>query len=126
MTNSLEIKARLQDGIKELEGDIAKLRAALTALDGDVNGSTAAKSRPSTRRSRRSVRKHEIVPAGKLSALLQATDGASTAELARETNGSTDQVLQMLKELEQAGQAHRTGQRRGTRWHAGAGSQAKS
>jgi hypothetical protein len=120
MTNSQEIKARLQDGIKELEADIAKLRAAIAALDGDGRDRAAPARRASTRRTRKSTSKTDVVPAGKLSALLQATDGLSTAELARQTNGSSDQVLQMLKELERTGQAHRTGQRRGTRWHTGA------
>jgi hypothetical protein len=46
----------------------------------------------------------------------------TTAELARQTNGGHEQILSILKELEQAGKAHRSGTRRSTRWHAGAGS----
>jgi predicted Rossmann fold nucleotide-binding protein DprA/Smf involved in DNA uptake len=120
MMNSSELKARLQDGIEELEADIVKLRAAITALDGHDHGdgTTTRRPRQTTRRGRASAAKPAVVPAGKLSELLKASDGLSTAELARRTNGSADQVLQMLKELEQAGTARRSGQRRGTRWHA--------
>ena len=42
--------------------------------------------------------------------------------MARQTNGGHEQILSLLKELEQAGKAHRSGTRRSTRWHAGSGS----
>jgi tRNA(Ser,Leu) C12 N-acetylase TAN1 len=38
--------------------------------------------------------------------------------LAERTNGDRDQVLTLLRELEAAGRIRRSGQRRGTRWHA--------
>jgi hypothetical protein len=120
MTNSVELRAHLEAGIKELEADVVKLRAALTALDG--NGAAKPRApRQTRRRPRQSSRQPDVVPAGKLSAMLKSSDGLSTAELARRTNGQADQVLQMLKELEQAGKARRTGQRRSTRWHANGG-----
>jgi hypothetical protein len=120
MTNSAELRAHLEAGIKELEADIVKLRAAITAMDG--NGAVKPRSpRQSTKRPRQSPPQSDVVPAGKLSAMLKSSDGLSTAELARRTNGQADQVLQMLKELEQAGKARRSGQRRATRWHANGG-----
>jgi hypothetical protein len=120
MTDSAELRARLETGIRELEGDIAKLRAAITALGGHAPARTPRKSRGRTR----TAPKPEpvVVPAGKLSTLLSGSDGITTTELARQTGGAPDQVLQMLKELEQAGKARRSGARRTTRWHAGGGS----
>jgi predicted transcriptional regulator len=43
----------------------------------------------------------------------------TTSELAARTGRSSEQVLRRLKELEQTGEAHRTGHRRSTRWHVG-------
>jgi hypothetical protein len=60
-----------------------------------------------------------VVPAEKLATLLSSTrEGATTGELAEQTGGERDQILTLLRELEQAGQVRRSGMRRGTRWHA--------
>lgn len=121
MTHSTKLRQRLEAGIQELESDIAKLRAAIAALDGD---GTAPAPR---RQPRRDVtRQYEVVPAGKLASLLSASDGVTTSELAQWTNGRPNQVLELLKELEQAGRAHRSGNRRSTRWHAGTATGAPS
>ncbi len=50
--------------------------------------------------------------------LLSENGGLTTSALAERTNGDRDQVLTLLRELEAAGKIRRTGQRRGTRWHA--------
>jgi hypothetical protein len=42
----------------------------------------------------------------------------TTSALAEQTGGNRDQILTLLRELEAAGRIRRTGQRRGTRWHA--------
>jgi hypothetical protein len=123
MSHSAELRTKLMQGIQELESDLGRLRAALAALDGRSSSSKAA-AEPSApqRRSRRGNQGTEIVPAGKIESLLGSTDGITTAELARQTNGGHEQILSILKELEQAGKAHRSGTRRSTRWHAGPGS----
>jgi hypothetical protein len=123
MSHTTELRTKLVQGIEELESDLGRLRAALAALDGGARPSKPA-AEPSTprRRSRRRNQGTEIVPAGKIESLLGSSDGITTAELARETNGGHEQILSILKELEQAGKAHRSGTRRSTRWHAGAGS----
>lgn len=122
MSHSSELRAKLVQGIQELESDLGRLRAALAALDGGSSSSKpAAEPSAPRRRSRRRNQGTEIVPAGKIESLLGSTDGITTAELARETNGGHEQILSILKELEQAGKAHRSGTRRSTRWHAGAG-----
>jgi hypothetical protein len=50
--------------------------------------------------------------------MLAEHDGVTTTALAGLANAERDQVLTLLRELEAAGRARRTGQRRGTRWHA--------
>jgi hypothetical protein len=123
MSHSSELRTKLVQGIQELESDLGRLRAALAALDGGSSSSKpAAESGAPRRRSRQRNHGTEIVPAGKIESLLGSTDGITTAELARETNGGHEQILSILKELEQAGKAHRSGTRRSTRWHAGSGS----
>ena len=120
MSHSSELRTKLVQGIQELESDLDRLRAALAALDGGSSPSKPAEPGGSRRRSRRRNHGSEVVPAGKIESLLAASDGITTAELARETNGGHEQILSLLKELEQAGKAHRSGTRRSTRWHAGA------
>jgi hypothetical protein len=124
MSHTTELRTKLVQGIQELESDLGRLRAALAALDGGSSSSSkpAPESSAPRRRSRRRNQGTEIVPAGKIESLLGSNDGITTAELARQTNGGHEQILSILKELEQAGKAHRSGTRRSTRWHAGAGS----
>jgi ribosomal protein L13E len=128
MTDSAELRVRLEAGIAALESDLDRLRAALTALNGH-NAPAPRQSRRRTAR-RRPGRSADSAPApqvapaakapdGKLTKLLDDGNGLSTAELAKQMSGAPDKVLRMLKELEQAGRAHRTGNRRSTRWHAG-------
>jgi len=50
--------------------------------------------------------------------MLAESDGLTTTEIARETDAERDQVLALLRDLEAARRVRRTGQRRGTRWHA--------
>jgi hypothetical protein len=119
MSHSSELRTKLVQGIQELESDLDRLRAALAALDGGSSSSRRAEPGAPRRRSRRRNHGSEIVPAGKIESLLAASDGITTAELARETNGGHEQILSLLKELEQDGKAHRSGTRRSTRWHAG-------
>jgi hypothetical protein len=122
MSHTTELRQRLEAGIRELEGDIAHLREAISALDGADASAPASPPAPPARRPRRSAPAHaasyDVVPSGKLVSLLAASAGGlSTSELAQQTNGNPDQVLGLLKELEQAGRTHRTGNRRSTRWH---------
>ena len=123
MTNSAELRVRLETGITQLESDLDRLRAALAALDGnDTPAPRAPRGRVAMRRPRRGADPtpaYQVVPEGKLTKLLGDGKGLSTAELAQQCSGSPDQVLRMLKELERSGRAHRTGNRRSTRWHAG-------
>jgi hypothetical protein len=58
------------------------------------------------------------VTARTLELLLTGTSGLATSELAHRANGDHEQVLVLLRELEIGGRVRRTGERRGTRWHA--------
>jgi hypothetical protein len=131
-----ELTQTIQDRIDALNGEIAVLEAARTELhangvrsgDPTANGSAAARTAinragPVARRRRAKPKpppaaETEVVPAGKLEVMLTQHDGITTAALAKLANGKPEQVLALLRELEAAGRARRTGQRRGTRWHA--------
>jgi hypothetical protein len=118
----------IENRLRELNQEIETLTAARTALDGRENGPAAsappaaapARRRSAARRARpkrRSTRPVEVVPAGRLELLLSEDGGLTTSTLAERTNGSRDQVLTLLRELEAAGRIRRSGQRRSTRWH---------
>ena len=128
-----ELAKTIQNRIDALHGEIATLEAARTQLH--ANGSAPATSATGTARARaaangsksatrrrrvkpKATARTEVVPAGKLEAVLAQHDGITTAQLAKLTNGRPEQVLTLLREMEAAGQARRTGERRGTRWHA--------
>jgi hypothetical protein len=121
MTNT-DIVTSIDQRLTEAKAEIAQLEGARQALiDGAV---PAVESKPKARgvprktTPRKTVRRGgEVVPAGKLTALLDGSAGMSTSELARATNGRADQILALLRELEKSDQIRRTGERRGTRWH---------
>jgi hypothetical protein len=110
--------------LAELGGEISALTQAREELV--ANGAAAAAPRSTTRprRARRRARRSttgsetEIAPAGKLHRLLAKSDGLSTVELSEQANADPAQVLPVLRHLETEGRVRRTGQRRGTRWHA--------
>jgi GTP-sensing pleiotropic transcriptional regulator CodY len=60
----------------------------------------------------------KAIPADGLESLLSENGGLTTSALAERTGENRDHVLTLLRELETAGRIRRTGQRRGTRWHA--------
>ncbi len=116
----IEDLAQSIDGqIAEVKQDIASLEAARSEL---VNGSAprpARKPRRPPRRMRAAKRKSTAVAsAGALSRLLAEDPGLTTSALAETANADRDQVLTLLKEMESAGDARRTGVRAGTRWFA--------
>jgi predicted Rossmann fold nucleotide-binding protein DprA/Smf involved in DNA uptake len=112
----------IEDRLRELNQEIESLTAARTALDGRevarAASSPPVRRKSKARRARGATRAAEVVPAGRLEALLSENGGLTTSALAERTNGSRDQVLTLLRELEAAGRIRRSGQRRSTRWHA--------
>jgi hypothetical protein len=124
-----EVRQVIQSQLNAVEREVASLRDTLKTLQANdhvppapetkaVPNVTAAKPRR-TKTGRQNGRKRttEVVPLGKLEQLLASTsDGLSAAALAKQTNGSPDQIRALLKDLEAAGKVRRTGERRGTRW----------
>jgi hypothetical protein len=128
MPDSQEIIISIDRRIAEARSEIASLEAALAAI-GNRDGAAPAAASPSrsrangAARSRRGRRQSPrrpagVVPAGKLEALLSSGDGMSTGDLVDQTGGDRQQILTLLRDLEASGQVRRTGERRGTRWHA--------
>jgi len=121
MTNT-DIVTSIDRRLTEARAEIAQLEGARQAL---INGDAAAVTRSPRRAARRTTprkgspgrRQLAVVPAGKLTALLDGSAGMSTSELARATDGRSNQILGVLRELEKTDQVRRTGERRGTRWH---------
>lgn len=119
MTNT-DIVTSIEQRLTEAKAEIAQLEGAREAL---INGDAAA-AKPKPRRAPRRTTPHKagrrhnhVVPASKLTALLDGSAGMSTSQLAKATNGRPEQILALLRELETTDQIRRTGQRRGTRWH---------
>jgi hypothetical protein len=111
-----EIVDNIDRRLRELESEIVKLQTARVALIDSARPAASRKPRRARRSSAKATR--QVVPAGKLTALLAGSDGMTTRELAKDTNGRQSQILSLLRELEQEEQVRRSGQRRGTRWHA--------
>jgi hypothetical protein len=110
-----DIVTSIDQRLTQAKAEIAQLDGARQAL---INGAASA-DKPKPRRAARKTTRaaYAIVPAGKLTALLNGSPGMSTSQLAQATNGKPDQILALLRELENNSQIRRTGQRRGTRWH---------
>jgi hypothetical protein len=117
-----ELAQTIQDRLDVLHREIALLEAARDQLrsDGSDSAQPSVSNAPAVRRTRRARprRSGEAVPAVKLDELLAEHSGITSSALAELANGGRGQVLGVLRELEAAGRARRTGQRRGTRWHA--------
>jgi hypothetical protein len=114
------------DLVKSIDDRLAQLAAQINVLERareqilNRNGAAAKPKavRPPQRRRAATKPTREVVPAGKLEAMLAEHDGITSTALAKLANAAPDQVLTLLRELEAGGRARRTGQRRGTRWHA--------
>jgi hypothetical protein len=135
-----QILDSIENRLRELNQEIDTLTAARSALDGRETkpaerprvrsarpvaaAATPPAADPTPARRARAKRRAkppsgtDVVPAGRLEALLSENGGLTTSALAEQTNGNRDQVLTLLRELETAGRIRRTGQRRSTRWHA--------
>jgi hypothetical protein len=111
-----EIVTSIDQRLAEAKAEITQLEGARQALLD--SGAAAVKSNRRRMTPRKAGRRpNEVVPAGKLTALLDGSPGMSTSQLAQATNGRPDQILALLRELEKTDQVRRSGVRRGTRWH---------
>ena len=104
--------------IQSLTGEIASLEEARSALI--ANGAAAGavrQPRTNTTPRRASRRRPQALEAEAAERILAEDDGLTAAEVARHAGASRDQVIQLLRDLEAARRARRTGAGRGTRWH---------
>jgi hypothetical protein len=102
-----------------------------TGEGADANAAVAAAGEPSTKpagqppkprarkqtKTAKSAKPVEVLLAGKLEAMLgEAEDGLSAITISKRSNASYNQVLELLRTLDGAGQVRRTGTRRTSRW----------
>jgi ribosomal 50S subunit-associated protein YjgA (DUF615 family) len=112
-----ELIQALDTRIEALNGEIASLEEARSALI--ARGALAGEVRqPRTKPVRRTSRRRgQVLDPEAAERILAEGDGLSAAEVARHAGADRDQVVQLLRELEAARRARRTGHGRGTRWH---------
>jgi predicted Rossmann fold nucleotide-binding protein DprA/Smf involved in DNA uptake len=118
-----QVIEQLQAQLAETEADAQRLRTAIAALEGSVE-STPAPSRG--RRSSRGRATRQRTSNGRTSKValtpdvvvkLVTPEGVPARDIRSQVNGSDNQVLKVLKDLESEGKIKRTGQRRATKWH---------
>jgi hypothetical protein len=112
---TIDIVTSIDQRIRAARDEIAKLESARHSL---ANGTKASPAKPRRARSKPEAPTHAVVLVGQLTALLGQSEGLSTSELSKATGGRSTQILPLLRELESAGDVRRSGERRGTRWHA--------
>ena len=111
-----DIVTNIDRRLAEARAELAQLQGARTALVNGARPAAAASKSRATRR-RPAPAAAQVVPAGKLTALLARSEGMRTRELSQATDGDPAHILALLRELESAGQVRRTGERAATRWH---------
>jgi hypothetical protein len=89
-----------------------------TSAEAPAESGPRSRKRARTRSRARARGSLNAAPADSVESLLSENGGMTTSALAEQTGGNRDHVLGLLRELETAGRVRRTGQRRGTRWHA--------
>jgi hypothetical protein len=119
-----QVIAQLKAQLAETEADAQRLRTAIEALEGTVESSPApSRARRTTRGRATRARTSNGRTAGKVALTpdvvvnLVTPEGVPARDIRSKVNGSDNQVLKVLKDLESAGKIKRTGQRRATKWH---------
>ena len=116
----------IEDLTKSIDGQLEEVKRAIASLEAArselINGSAPPPAGTPRRRARGTratkSKSTQVVPAGVLGRLLAENPGATTSALAKVANADRDQVLSLLKDMEGAGDARRTGVRASTRWFA--------
>jgi hypothetical protein len=93
---------------------VIKAQPAVEEMPATKAEPTKPAPKPKPRTGRRA--RVEPVPSGKLIAFLEGSDGLTSTALARQTGGDARQIRVLLKELADAGQVRKTGERSATRW----------
>jgi hypothetical protein len=114
---------QLRAQLTETEADAQRLRTAIEALEGSVATPAPARARRTTRGRTTRRRTSNGRSTGKVALTpdvvvgLVTPEGVPAREIRSKVNGSDNQVLKVLKDLESEGKVKRTGQRRATKWH---------
>ena len=118
-----QVIEQLQVQLTETEADAQRLRTAIAALEGSVE-TTPAPSRArrssrgrATRQRTSNGRTGKVALTPEVVVKLVTPEGVAAREIRSAVNGSDNQVLKVLKDLESEGKVKRTGQRRATKWH---------
>jgi hypothetical protein len=109
----------IEERMRELSREVASLEQARSALVS--NGSAPPRSerrKPKTGSGRNRGGRTAALTPERAEQILGASDGLATAAVSSEASADHNQVLDLLRRLEAAGRVRRSGQRRGTRWHA--------
>ena len=121
-----QVIEQLKAQLAETEADAQRLRTAIEALAGTVESApapaTAARRRSARGRTTRSRttsngRTAKVALTPDVVVKLVTPEGVPAREIRAQVNGSDNQVLKVLKDLESEGKVKRTGQRRATKWH---------
>jgi hypothetical protein len=119
-----EIRGRIERFVQELDSLVR--RQTLDALKAVLAGETAA-ARPAAKRGRPGRR--AATPPAELTAkvldFVRANDAQTVSQIGVAVGASAKDLRKVLMPLMEQGQVHTTGQRRGTRYHAGAGKKAR-
>jgi hypothetical protein len=119
---------QLRAQLAETEANAQRLRTAIEALEGSAETAAAPRARRSARGRATRPRASNGRTAGKVALTpdvvvkLVTPEGVPAREIRSQVNGSDNQVLKVLKDLESEGKIKRTGQRRATKWHRVTGS----
>jgi hypothetical protein len=118
MTSIDQLVTTIDSRLQVLGDEIAKLEDARQALANTNGAAPSPRPRRRARRKQPAAANTDVLLMGALHKMLAASDGLTTSAIAKQANADPAQVLTLLREAEAAGDARRTGQRRGTRWHA--------
>jgi hypothetical protein len=120
-----QLHQSIESRLQELTAEITKLEDARKTLsNGSATlalkvGSNGNRSKVQRRKQPKPARRTGVLLAEQLERILaQSADGISTSAIASQGNADPAQVLTLLREAEATGDVRRTGERRGTRWHA--------
>jgi hypothetical protein len=123
MSNLDQIRESIEAHLAELTTEITALEDARAALH--ANSAITARAadplpKPRTRtqtKPSKAQKRVEVLLAGELEAMLrEAEDGLSAIAISKRSNTGYGTVVELLRELESAGQVRRTGARRTSLW----------
>jgi hypothetical protein len=127
MSNPIEdqIKARIQAFVGEL--DLLVRKSTLEALRDVLGGAPAVRRGPGRRPGPGRPRTADVAGLGDaIVAHVKANDGQTVGEISKALSAAPKEAKKVIARLIASGALKKTGQKRGTRYHAGSGVPARS